>query len=83
LTGFIREEGAKEDIRVELGRLTGGRRNLQIEEIRDLYRCPKIILFMKMLKECYVRVVCSDGRKGSCVLQFGGENCGKGTIGKT
>jgi len=64
LTGFIREEGAKENIRVELGRLTGSWRNLQNEEIRDLYRCPQIILFMKMLKECYVRVVCSDLRKG-------------------
>ena len=64
MTGFIREEGAKENIRVELGRLTGSWRNLQNEEIRDLYRCPQIILFMKMLKECYVRVVCSDGRKG-------------------
>jgi hypothetical protein len=31
LTGVIRGEGAEEDIRAELGRLTGGWMNLQID----------------------------------------------------
>ena len=38
MTGFIREDGAEEDIRSELGRLTGGWRNLQNEEFHVLYR---------------------------------------------
>jgi len=55
LTGLIREDGAEEDMWGELGQLTGSWRNLQNEEIRDYYRCLKIIGFMKMPR----RVLCA------------------------